>query len=332
MEGDQAEVQPSPTEQGAGVLPEAEAAPPSPVGPEAKATVTVEQAWAQAAEQRNQESTEGKQPEGEKPAGEPPEGDAAKDEAEAAGEAGKPEKTSQQVIDRIYSLVAQGREEELSPAERGVLNKIRQDAERRGREAAIKEQGEEQTFRDMFLALDAQAKEDPANFVKMLQEEPDGARKLSFYQAYKEAHPGVSVDNPDAPVGPNRAAVERETYQKVFDRFGQEVDRVAAKAGVTADALATLFENAKDPWSYLEGAVDAAIASAVERERPKIAAEERRAAELEAQAKYGTQRIITPRTVNGSAVAPREGLDRSPSEGIKIEDAFREATRRLAAS
>ena len=303
-----------------------DAAPEGTPEPEAKAAVTVEQAWAQAREQ-SQESVKDGEPEGQKPAGESEE-DAAKGEAESADDAGKPEKTSQQVIDRIYSLVAQGREGELSPAERGVLNKIRQDAERKGREAAIQEQSEEQTFREMFLALDAQAKEDPQNFVKMLLEEADGARKLSFYRAYKDSHPGVSVDNPDAPVGPNREAVERETYQKVFDRFGQEVDRVAAKAGVTAEALATLFEDAKDPWSYLEGAVAAAITAAVERERPKIAAEERRAAELEAQAKWGAKTIIAPRTVTGSAVAPKEGLDRS--KPIDIADAFHEAERRLA--
>lgn len=223
----------------------------------------------------------------------PAEADAA--EEAPAEDAAKPA-DSQAVLDRVYQLWKLGREEELSPQERGILRRMELDATTR----IQTQQAQEESFRELYLGLLAQKDEDPEAFAHFLQSDPKGEESLRFMKAYAAAHPDVTLDSPQAPVV-KRADVYRDAVAQAFDTVDTALSTVAGKYGLSDADLESAYEKSGNDFaSYLDAIVSAAAKAEVERERPKIAKAEREAHAAELQAVRAKKTIITPRPLNGS--------------------------------
>lgn len=220
--------------------------------------------------------------------------DSAAEEA-TAEDAAKPA-DSQAVLDRVYQLWKQGREEELSPQERGILRRMELDATTR----IQAQQAQEESFRELYLGLLAQKDEDPEAFAHFLQSDPKGEESLRFMKAYAAAHPDVTLDSPQAPVV-KRADVYRDAVAQAFDTVDTALATVAGKYGLTDADLESAYEKSGNDFaSYLDAIVAAAAKAEVERERPKIAKAEREAHAAELQVVRAKKTIITPRPLNGA--------------------------------
>lgn len=264
---------------------------------------------------------------GDKPADEAPTPEAAETPApEAAVPAEKPlTPNAQAQLQRLETLVAQGREAELSPREAGILRKIRADT----LAAHQAEQQQEATFRDLFLTLEAERLEDPEAYFARLDENPEYAR---FHKMYKTAHPDVTAESPMGQVV-NAAAVERKTAEQFFGSLDQAVEAMATDAGLTAGTLAKIRDEATGPWQYLSNfvteAVKSRVAAEVAKELPKIQAAERKAALLQAQREFATERIITPRRIDGNQPGAPGQANREPSRPMTMAEANAQARKEL---
>lgn len=215
---------------------------------------------------------------------------------EATAEAAAKPADSQAVLDRVYQLWKQGREEELSPQERGILRRMELDATTR----IQAQQAQEESFRELYLGLLAQKDEDPEAFAHFLQSDPKGEESLRFMKAYAAAHPDVTLDSPQAPVV-KRADVYRDAVAQAFDTVDTALATVAGKYGLTDADLESAYEKSGNDFaSYLDAIVAAAAKAEVERERPKIAKAEREAHAAELQVVRAKKTIITPRPLNGA--------------------------------
>lgn len=300
----------------------------------AEESVTQEEApqddWSRSvARAREQIAEAGKESTGE-PSGESPDAapDAEKPAAAAAEATLSGEKlTPQQVLDRIQTLTSQGRENELTPSERGVLRRIRSEAV-----AAHQQEAEQETqFRDLFLDLDRKAKEEPETFVATLMQSEDGERLVRFYRQYQKDHPDISTDNPNGngPEQPDK--IRQEVAGKWFDDFDRGIESIATAAGIPGEKLTELYEKSAHPFNdYLPAVIDAIAEQKAEASREAIRAEERKAAQLEAQATYAGKTIVVPRVINGSGPGGKE-TSRPPSDPNKAFDwAARQAREQLA--
>lgn len=267
-------------------------APETDTSPEEEQGLSVEEAFERALARAKDSEDEEETAEGD---GEP----ASAVEPNAAGEApedaAKPA-DSQAVLDRVYQLWKQGREEELSPQERGILRRMELDATTR----IQTQQAQEESFRDLYLGLLAQKDEDPEAFAHFLQSDPKGEESLRFMKAYAAAHPDVTLDSPQAPVV-KRADVYRDAVAQAFDTVDTALATVAGKYGLTDADLESAYEKSGNDFaSYLDAIVAAAAKAEVERERPKIAKAEREAHAAELQVVRAKKTIITPRPLNGA--------------------------------
>lgn len=273
-----------------------------------------------------QESQEPTPADGEKPAEGEAKSDATEGQSTPPSDEGQPsapppEKpaTPQSVLDRIRTLVDQGREKELSPVEQGILRKLEAKAiERRDAETTAEKQA-----RDAFLALDALRVEDPGELARVFAEEP---RRAEFYKLYKAAHPDISVDNPEGNGQTDPTKVKQETVQTFFDQFDRAVEASWEKTGLPAEKLAELYEKASTPWEYLDQTVEAMAEARAKDMLAKALPDERRAIELEVQARYTPKTIVTPRPANGmpNGTTPSS----APANNAPFNDAFEDAARR----
>lgn len=226
-------------------------------------------------------------------------------------------RTTQGTLDRLNTLVSQGRIAELTPAERGLFNRIQQ----RAIDSHTAEQQQENEFKDLFLSLEAEAIDDPAAFASRLLADP---RLSAFHNAYKTAHPEVSVDTPDAKPAPDPRRIRSEIDSEYRTTIAEAVATIAEKAGLKAAELTVLREGASGPLSHLDAVFTAAVKAGIEKERPALRAEERKAAALEAQAKYAGRTIVTPRTAGGlPKAAPGDG--EAPRSFSTIGEAYKAA-------
>lgn len=285
--------------------------------------LTLAEAFAAAKAELGEGSTEGDGAASEEGSPEPPAQEPATGEAEGQpeGETEPPKtepQTGQGALDRIQTLVREGRLAELDARERGLLDVVR------GQLA--EEQKQEQKFRDFYLELLAKEDEDPVGFIQEMKKQP---RLVEFMNAYKAAHPDISLDNPDAPHrGPSPEAIREQVWAESVDAISKTIDQMATAAGVDAGSLATLRQQAGDKYGqYMLSAFDTAVKAGVEKMREAVRAEEREAAELEAQAKWAPKTIVTPRQVTGGAPDPGK-----PGEtgDVSMRAAFAEAKRELA--
>lgn len=256
-----------------------------------------------------------------------PEGDeqpqaGAEQHAEASAPPEKPV-TTQGVLDRIQTLVAQGREAELTPEERGVYNRVREAA----KAEVLKTQAEEKEFRRTYLDFERLRLEDPDSFAEKVLENPD---IVGFMRSYKAANPEVSLENPEpGPRQPSPDEVRQEMRSQYNDAITNVVKAVAADAGVDYDAVAKDAEGKLG--TVLTRLVDAAIKVGIEKALPDIKKAEREAAALEAQALYANKTIVTPKVMGAGVTDPRAAR---PSGGgpISMREAAELARQEMAAS
>jgi hypothetical protein len=228
--------------------------------------------------------------------------------------------TSQGELDRIQTLIDQGREAELEPAARGVLRKLEA--------RVLAGQQREEGFRKLYLDYEGERVEDPDAFADKVLDDPGVAQ---FMKAYKSAHPDISLENPTA--GP-KAPDPAEVRARVIADYDDAVTRVAAelttRAGLDEVAFAKIqTETGGNVGELLVRSWEAAIEAKVEQMKPEITRKEREAAELEAQARYANKTIITPRAIGG---VPVTGEKSDPSKPFSMGDALRESRAELEAA
>lgn len=230
-------------------------------------------------------------------------------------------RTVQQEIDRALQLLKLGREAELDPQVRGLVNRLRADE----RERIAQEAEQEEQFRELYLGLLAQEAEDPVEFIKTLESER-GQQLLRFKMAYAQAHPEVTLDSPQTPVV-KREDVRQRAFVEAFDIVDAGLATVTQKYGLSEANLDEAYQSSNGDFAaYLDNVVAAAVKAEVERERPKIAKAEREAHALELQAARANKTIITPAPLNGRP-ASKEAR-RIPHQAGSFSDAFAAAASR----
>lgn len=237
-----------------------------------------------------------------------------------AQEATAQQRSLQGTIDRIDTLVRQGRTDDLTPDERGIWEKLRSQAS----EAVRAEAEQEANFKKMFLEFDGYRRTDPAQWAAMIEEDP---RRAQFYKAYHEAHPGVSIDNPD---GETARVPDTRARQEVDDQWrkglGDTLGAVARESGISEARVVELANEAQGPFSMVAAVVNEAVKARLEKERPQIVAAERDAAEKETQARWAKETLMAPPSMPG---VPRSGVPEQSSALPSMNEAFEQAKRQL---
>ena len=235
--------------------------------------------------------------------------------------------TAQGALDRIQTLVAQGRERELSATERGILNRLRTQVQ-----AEAKEQ---ETIRDAYLDLLNKQAEDAEALAHFFVNDPKGPDALTFMREYGRLNPDVSLEHPQgkaATPSPERVRAEvRSEYNQAIEEL---LETVATDAGLDATTFSRIKGEAQGLGSFLGQTVTEAVKAQIAKELPRIQAEERKAAELEAQAKFANTTMIAPRAIgNGAPSDPRANPSSQVSGKGGIDDwraAFDEAQAEMA--
>ncbi|MBA2706346.1 MAG: hypothetical protein H0U59_00895 [Gemmatimonadaceae bacterium] len=255
----------------------------------------------------------------------------ASDEAEPAAPESTPDKpvTEQGALQRIQTLVAQGREAELNAIERGVLNRIRSNIH--------EETKQQETFRDAYLDLLNKESEEPEAFTRWLREDAKGPDALTFMREYGRLHPDVSLEFPQGKAAtPSPDQVRAEYRTEIGGQIEEMLEQVATDAGLPADTYARVKGESEGMGSFLGKVVTEAVKAQVAKELPRIQAEERKAAELQAQAQYANKTIVAPRTIGGAPQDPRtarpSGNGSTGDSQMDWREAFAEAQEELARS
>lgn len=225
--------------------------------------------------------------------------------------ASSPEKATIAQLNRIISLVSEGREGELDSESRGLLRAL----QTRTRAEVEQEAQQEEQFKGYYLNLLEQKEDDPEAFAQtLLGEKGDQIRQ--FMRWYEESHPGVSRTSPDVPLA-KRVDVEKEAYERAVGAIDDAVTSITREFGLTEDTLSEVYQKSGGQLSkYLTGVVDTlaekrtteAIEAFHKTELPKILEKEREALRTEEQAKWVKQNVRTPRSVQAAPsgrVAPR---------------------------
>lgn len=283
-----------------------------------------EQAKAELAAPDTESSTDAGSTEGEggEPSGEP-EGEAASEpeEGESGSQASEERtepQTSQGAIDRILTLIKQGRIAELSPAEKGTVNALRQQIEH--------EQRQEEQFRELYLELELLKENDPAEFAKRVDEDP---RLVTFRQLYKRAHPDITLDNPQPKQKPEH--VIRDEVNSEWETHVMEAAKGIAKdAGVPEQKYAELAEKHGNALgTLLASAVTEAVNTRVEKELSaqleKAVAEERAAIRAELESEFANKTMVSIKA--GGLPEDPNGTPRST--GNDLLDALNESKKEL---
>jgi len=220
---------------------------------------------------------------------------------------------------RIQTLLEQGRLNELSATERGVLRRIEQGVEANA--------AKEREFRATYLRFERMRTEDPAAFAAEVITDPDIPR---FMKAFNTAHPEVTLDTPDGVPTPDVRRIRTEIDAEYQVAIEETVEQIAQRSGLDAPTIARIQSEAGGKLGPLmEATVNEAARVRAEKMRAEIAKEEREAAEKAAQARYAGKTIITPRQLEGTPSTA--GADSSPDD-YTWEQAFADAERSLAAA
>jgi len=257
------------------------------------------------------------EPPSEQPESTPASGVPAQQEPQAATETREPQ-TAQGALDRILTLAKQGRLAELTPAEKGTYNALRQQYGA--------EQEREEQFLDFYLQLQTLKQEDPEAYVSEIEQKPELIR---FQQLYKQEHPDISLDNPH-PRGKPEHVVRQQVNSEWEDHLGGTAAAIAKEAGVSPDRFKEIAEKA-------DGAIGTMLASVVT-EAVKVRAEAEAAKRLEAalkderaaiRAEIETEMAQKHMVRFPAGGTPEDPKARKPSTGDLWQDAHREAKEAL---
>lgn len=226
--------------------------------------------------------------------------------------------TTQAVLDRIRTLVDEGRIAEMTPTERGIYNRIRQSFER--------EQQQEREFRDLFLELEAERQTDPEGFVERLLGQENGAELLQFYQAYKKAHPDVTLDNPEGrPKQPSPEQIRAEIRENYNTALNEIMAAVAEQHG--ADYSAVVAKSGNKLGTAITLLIDAAVEARMAKELPRRLEKEREAIRMEVQAEFAPRNVLTPKVLGNGNAAPVGNSDGPITWGQALAEAKAELER-----
>ncbi len=252
--------------------------------------------------------------------------------------------TEQAALQRALDLRAQGREAELDPAARGLLRKFEQQVVTRHKA----EEAEEAEFREMWLAMEATRLEDPAAFQALMDEvHPEAGRraKQAFYYSYRDAHPDISLENPNPGTGAKQRSEHEITAELVTtygQGFEQTLDAIAEDAGLNPEAFKALkaeYQFGKHPDSgnlatfmakVVTSVAEAMAAPIVEKEKAKIQKAEKAAFDLQLQ-RYKTLAQQTPRSMPAGVMDNRRRgtVQSDPSRPFSMKDALAAARESL---
>lgn len=251
---------------------------------------------------------------------EPEKTDTGERETGAEEATGEDDRTTKGTLDRINSLVEQGRENELTPHERGVLRRLRE---------RVEQQHQQETrFRDLYLQFERMKTEDPEGWTKFLDDHQQPDKVLAFMRAYKRDHPEVSLDNPDARPQPSAEQIRAQVEEEQTEALDGLVDQLAKAAGVEEE-LPTLRKEADGRHGALISAITkTAIEKGVEKMRESVRREEREAAEREMQAKFAP-RMETHRVLPGVNGESRPPAPTGNTPRDRLEQAYYESLQEL---
>lgn len=230
----------------------------------------------------------------------------------------KPKAAVQPVLDRMMTLVRDGRIDDLSPEERGVFQAL----ESTVKSKVLEEQRTEEVARNEYRKLVDLATNDPEAWRDLMDRDENAYR---FWRVAKEQF------------GPNVAA-RTPTEQEIRADVGSQYENVlrtsaqqmAADAGLSAEQIQALEKSSRGRiGAFLQGVYEESVKQAVEKriaeERPKIAAREREAAALEIRSSMQERPVVVPRAEGQPA---RAGAAKPGP--YTFRDAFVEAREELA--
>ena len=225
-------------------------------------------------------------------------------------------------VDRIHAAIRENRISELPAPLRRRAEALVADTSRTAVAAYEEERQLMNGLRGEFLQLETMRVEDPDAFHELMWNDGQSALRREFYDYFRAAYPGVTPDSPGfkaATQTPDQA--RQEAVAAVFGDMDSALGAIARDAGIAPGRLDEIRSAAGGPWQFLSATFTEAVRAGAEKQREAIRREERRAAEMEAQARYAHQTVVTPRNVGSPVGAPA----RDGSKRMTLEDAFAEA-------
>lgn len=252
-------------------------------------------------------------------AGEP--GQQGGDGGKPAGETPRqPSDPGQAELDRINTLVAQGRIGELSARQRGLYNTIAQ--------RALETQQLREAVVDRALELRAMETDDPAAYVDWRRANPTQAKSYDEFWELPE-YKNITAENrrPQRSEEQIRSAVQAE-WEGVVSETAQAI---ATDGGLSGDEYGRLVtEHGKNLGSLLQASFNAAVDKAVQTklasERARVEAEVTEAVRHELDVQYATRNSV--RFPSGG-VTGNPAPAKPPAAG-SMEEAFDQAEEQFA--
>lgn len=260
-------------------------------------------------------SPEEGQPEGEAPAPETPERTEPTGESEGDSSAEatqrQPSDPTQAELERIRTMIGQGRIAEFTARQRGIYNAIKDQI---SRDADLEKAVVDEALRLRQLRLD-----DPDAFLTWREQNPSQAKAYDDFWSMPQ-HQSLTAENrrPQPTERQIRAQVQSE-WESVVQETARDIATRHGLSGEEFDRLAG--EHKTNYGSLLEASFEAAVTKAVntklETERTRIAAEEREAAIHELEAQYaGRTSVRLP--AGGTTGKPGGG---EPQKASSMEEA-----------
>lgn len=216
----------------------------------------------------------------------------AKPQGEGEGEPGsgepparQPSDPTQAELDRINTLVSQGRIGELSARQRGIYNAI---AER-----ALADHQLQQTVIDRALELRQMRTDDPEGFLDWREQNPSAAQ--AYDQFWRDpAHASLTAENRR----PQRTEQQiRESVQSEWESVVAETAQaIATDGGLSGDEYGRLTQEHKNLGSLLQASFNAAVnkkvTTTLASERARIEQEATEAARHELEVEYASRNAV----------------------------------------
>ena len=241
-------------------------------------------------------------------------------------------------IQRLIDLVNAGREDELTPVERGVFDKLkgtlgdrlRPEVERQIQVDREREAG----FKNLYLEHLALEEADPAAYIAALKARP---KLLNFMEMYAKDHPEISLETPDAQrmyaadeVEAHTSAAKKAGATEAGNRWVEAAKAIAEQMGVDPEAA---MANGKGPGTVVaalvEAAAEARAKALVDQKLPGIIEAERQAALEQATARFVSTEVKAPVNIPGSTRNPDAPVQRAPGTKYSMADALKDAAAEL---
>ena len=270
------------------------------------------------AETPSEESNDASQP----PADQQPESESG-DQGQAQDDS-QPGPSMQSTLDRIRMLDERGRLDELTPTERGVYDRI-VDQTRGQLQTEMRQDTE---FGQLYVKL--MEAESEGNFMEVAREVAGGrgqsaSNVVAFFDAYKNQHPEVTLDNPNPNQRDTRPDVRRlrdEGAASARTETEGVLKEVAKGLGISDTKFLELQAKSQGVNTLMAEVIAEGITAGIEAKLPEVTDAERKAATKEASL-TNLGAVKTPRSLTGGATDPsKSGKSDGP---VTMGDALQEA-------